>query len=473
MAVRSSANAEDGSARSFAGVFESVLNVDRAGLEPAIARVQASFASARAGAYDGQGGAASVLVQRMVDAEYAGVLFTRDPAAGGLAMAEVVKGTAENLVSGVVRPQTCRFGRISKMPFGTARSPIDLTPLLQLGDQSERLFGTPQDIEWTYRDGQFYLVQSRDITRDVAGHPDTVAIQGDFARAIDRARGGEPEAVVFSKNELTEMLPRPTPLSLSLMESLWASGGSIDLAARELGLTYRVEERSSLLTTILGRLYIDKREERSRALVVGRLAGRRLLRKADQIEREFREHFLPDFLGEVRLQTVADFEKLPTEDLVAEIVRMHDRFVRDTHVSVDVINIAASIYTDAARRALSAANIEPSGVLGRIPETIESHAIDEIASAQSMARRWLLLRNFGHRAILDYELAEPRFSEDLGMLDRMVAGRFQVKRPSHESLPVLSKSLTRIVDAARRFQTLKEDAKHHSLRELAVLRRAC
>ena len=65
-----------------------------------------------------------------------GVLFTRDPAAGGLAMVEVVEGTAENLVSGNVRPQTCRFGRVSKKPFGKARAPIDLLPLLAPRRQS-------------------------------------------------------------------------------------------------------------------------------------------------------------------------------------------------------------------------------------------------------------------------------------------------------------------------------------------------
>ena len=83
------------------------------------------------------GGTGSVLVQRMVDAEYSGVLFTRDPSAGGLAMVEMVQGTAENLVSGSARPQTYRFGRISKKSFGKASAPIDLSPLLVLGDQAE------------------------------------------------------------------------------------------------------------------------------------------------------------------------------------------------------------------------------------------------------------------------------------------------------------------------------------------------
>ena len=472
LAVRSSARGEDSNDQSFAGVFESVINVGRADLELAIAKVRASFVTVRSGAYLAQAGDGSVLVQRMVHAEYAGVLFTRDPSAGGLAMVEVVEGTAENLVSGIVRPQTCRFGRVTKVPFGKSNAPIDLLPLLQLGDQAERLFGGPQDIEWAYRQGKFYLVQSRDITRAVAGNADAATVQDDFARVVDLARGAALHEVVFGKNELSEMLPRPTPLSLSLMESLWASGGSVDLAARELGLSYRVEEGSALLTTILGRLYIDKREEKARALVLGSFAIRRLIRDADRIERDFRDDFLPRFLSENLLLTIADFEELQTDELIAEIARLRNRFVFDTHVAVDVVNIAAGLYLDRARHALEAASIEPSSLLGHIPETFENQAIAEIASTQSKSRRWLLLKNFGHRAMLDYELAEPRYAEDMNTLNRIMAGREQARRPSYHHTPALSKSLARSVDIARRFQTLKEDAKHHSLRELAVVRRA-
>ena len=341
-----------------------------------------------------------------------------------------------------------------------------------MGDVAERLFGGPQDMEWAYRDGRFHLVQSRDITRPVAGDADMAAMQNDLARAVDIAKGASPDQVVFAKNELSEMLPRPTPLSLSLMEALWAAGGSVDLAARELGLTYRVEDGTNYLVTILGRLYVDKREEQSRALVISPLASRRLLRTADRIERDFREHFLPQFIDETRLLNVVDFEKLSTVELIAEIKRLHDRFVFDTHVAVDVVNIAAGFYLDRARKVLSADAIDPSSLLGHIPETHEARAIAEINAAAAKSRRWLLLKNFGHRAVLDYELAEPRYAEDLNTLNRMVAGRVQAGRPSYQNTPALSKSQAKSVDIARRFQTLKEDAKHHSLSEMAVLRRA-
>jgi len=163
---------------------------------------------------------------------------------------------------------------------------------------------------------------------------------------------------------------------------------------------------------------------------------------------------------------------LSTPELIAEIRRLHDRFVYDTHVAVDVVNIAAGFYLDRARKALSADAVDPSAILGHIPETCEHRAIDETAAAPAKNRRLLLLRNFGHRAVLDYELAEPRFAEDINTLSRMIAGRAHTAHPAQHDTLKLSKSHTRLVEIARRFQTLKEDAKHHSLGALAVLRRA-
>ncbi len=472
LAVRSSARGEDNAAQSFAGVFESVLDVDRDGLEDAIGRVRASFGAARVDAYAATPTAGSVLVQHMIAAEFAGVLFTRDPSAGGLAMIEMVKGTAENLVSGTVRPWTFRFGRVSGRQFGDGKAPIDLAPLLALGQRAEELFGRPQDIEWTYADGQFHLVQSRDITRVMASDPDRAAVQDDLARVIDVARGAAPDQVVFAKNELSEMLPRPSASSLSLMKALWASGGSVDRAARTLGFSYRIAEDSSYLATILGRLYVDKREEQARAFSIGPIASRSLMRRADRIERSFREEFLPRFLADIRVLEAVDFDRLTTAELVEEIGRLRERFTGDTHVEVDVINIAANFYLERARHGLSEAGLDPSSFLGHIPETFEGRAIAEAAAAPLESRHWFLVRSVGHRAAFDYELAEPRYAENPEALSGVVAAKADVGHSGTEGDAVLSRPLAALVGIARRFETLKEDAKHQSLRELAVLRRA-
>ena len=472
LVVRSSANGEDNADNSFAGVFESVLGVDRSELDDAIGKVEASFKAERVAAYGATGGTGSILVQRMIAAEFAGVLFTRDPSAAGLTMIEMVKGTAENLVSGTVRPWTFRFGRVSGRQFSEGTAPIDLAPLLALGRRVEDLFGRPQDIEWTYADGRFHLVQSRDVTRVMASEPDQELMQEDLAKALDAARGAAPDETVFAKNELSEMLPRPTVLSLSLMRALWASGGSVDRAARKLGFVYAVGEDSMLLTTILGRLYIDKREEQARGFSIGPIAARSLLRRADRIERAFRDDFLPRFLAEIRLVEAADFDRLSVPELVEEIGHLHARFTGDTHVEVDAINIAANFYLDRARRALTEAGLEPSSFLGHIPETVESRAIAQAAAAPAESRHWFLVRSVGHRAAFDYELAEPRHAENGDALDGLLAANGAMAHEVTQDNSGLSPRQLALVDAARRFQTLKEDAKHHSLRELAALRRA-
>jgi phosphohistidine swiveling domain-containing protein len=157
---------------------------------------------------------------------------------------------------------------------------------------------------------------------------------------------------------------------------------------------------------------------------------------------------------------------------------MHDRFVHETHVDVDVVNIAASIYLSRARELLVRHRLDPSIYLGRIPETFETRALAEAAHAAPEERRQLLAASIGHRTTLDYELSEPRYCECPQRLDDVAAAqRTSIfhQRPDASADAALTdagKAVVAAVESARRFQALKEDARHHSLREFAVLRRA-
>jgi phosphohistidine swiveling domain-containing protein len=316
-------------------------------------------------------------------------------------------------------------------------------------------------------------VQSRDITSRIS------VAQTSLAVALDRAAEPTAEEILFEKNELSEMLPRPTPLSFSLMESLWASGGSVDLASRALGLSYSVDEdAASYLVTILGRLYADRRQERARALNISRIAAWRLLRQADRIERRFRDEFLPGFLAELRQAEAIHFDELSTPDLFAALAKQHDKFVHATHTEVDIINIAAGVYVSIARERLSRIGLDPSIYLGRLSQTAEQQAILAAARVKGDVRRQLLIAAIGHRAVLDYELSAPRYSEAPQGLDRLVMSHRAPNAP-YEASPTVAeasgeeipKSIMRVLHVARRFQVLKEDAHHHSLREFALLRR--
>jgi pyruvate, water dikinase len=177
VAVRSSACAEDSEAASFAGQQETYLNV--AGAADVAARVVdcwASFFSERALFYRGHKGslddlAMAVVVQRMVAADAAGVLFTVDPVQRrrDQMIVEAVRGLGEQVVSGEVTPDhyiTDRSGNVKRetLPNGGVLEADALAALAALGRRLEEHFGGPQDVEWAIESGTVYLLQSRPVT---------------------------------------------------------------------------------------------------------------------------------------------------------------------------------------------------------------------------------------------------------------------------------------------------------------------
>jgi phosphohistidine swiveling domain-containing protein len=207
VAVRSSATAEDLPEAAFAGQQETFLNVigEQALLE-AVRSCWASLWSERAILYRARQNVDQVsvklalVVQKMVPADVAGVMFTVNPVSGDKAelVIDASPGLGEAVVSGLVTPdhiivnksrlRTKQFqvGRReviirSKAEGGTeqvastgknidaALSPSAVRNLAQLGKQIERHFGRPQDVEWAWmkdgtKTGKFLILQARPMT---------------------------------------------------------------------------------------------------------------------------------------------------------------------------------------------------------------------------------------------------------------------------------------------------------------------
>jgi phosphohistidine swiveling domain-containing protein len=187
-AVRSSGTAEDLVGASFAGQYETVLDVGLDELPEAVRQVLDSAASARVAAYrqahreadaaaalDPSESKMAVLVQVMVAADVAGVAFSANPVTGdrGEVVVTAVRGLGERLVAGeatgdqwVVRDGQARCTRATEQAITAEQA----GQVADLARRVEAHFATPQDLEWaishdtTGADGGLWLLQARPIT---------------------------------------------------------------------------------------------------------------------------------------------------------------------------------------------------------------------------------------------------------------------------------------------------------------------
>ncbi|MBI2017472.1 PEP/pyruvate-binding domain-containing protein [Candidatus Daviesbacteria bacterium] len=179
VSVRSSAIAEDSLRASWAGQLETYLNVTRENLIESIKKCRESVKSERAKTYakeyrlsDDQL-AMAVVIQKMVDAKAAGVMFTANPVTSDKEeiMIESVLGLGEKLVQGSVTPDNFIVDKgsvdIKSKDLQGEQTIADevVKKLVELGKKIEKHWGSPQDIEWAIdTDNMIWILQSRPIT---------------------------------------------------------------------------------------------------------------------------------------------------------------------------------------------------------------------------------------------------------------------------------------------------------------------
>ncbi|MCA9349941.1 PEP/pyruvate-binding domain-containing protein, partial [Candidatus Saccharibacteria bacterium] len=175
-AVRSSSPNEDGKDNSFAGIFESYLNIEIDQLGKYIKKVWDSTSSTKAQHYARQNGIiqdlqVAVIVQEMIDGDYSGIAFSANPAnLVNEIIIESVKGRGDKLADGITNPDSYL---VEKRQFqlihhsqqsATNLEPAEVIRLARIITSLEKNFGYPVDVEWTTRNGQFYILQTRPIT---------------------------------------------------------------------------------------------------------------------------------------------------------------------------------------------------------------------------------------------------------------------------------------------------------------------
>ena len=232
VAVRSSATAEDAASFSFAGMFQSVLDVqgDDA-LVNAVRECWASGFTARAIFYRVRNRLERVLhlavvVQRMVNAEKSGVMFTVDPATADRAhlVIEAAWGLGEVVVSGAVTPDRYVVEKATLVPSDTrvatkdfmlahvagkgepVRTDLtgdprrtaqvltteDIRAIADLGVRIEQHYGAPQDVEFAVEAGTIFITQTRPVTTLGAAQPAAPASANTAGVALVRGLGAGP-----------------------------------------------------------------------------------------------------------------------------------------------------------------------------------------------------------------------------------------------------------------------------------------
>ena len=154
-AVRSSALSEDSAKTSFAGEFESVLDVARADIFSAIEKVAASAKSERVSEYSkvhgiGNEHKIAVVVQSMISAKMAGVFFSADPITGSHVnmVGNFVFGAGEQLVSGAKNAYPFTISRLGGKYQGDKSLETYAKALYKATLRAEKIFGCKLDIEW-------------------------------------------------------------------------------------------------------------------------------------------------------------------------------------------------------------------------------------------------------------------------------------------------------------------------------------
>lgn len=175
LAVRSSGVAEDLSGASFAGQYETILDVRGFdALVIAVRRCWASAFSERVAAYLSakvmkRTGGMGVLVQHLVHADAAGVAFSANPVTGDRqeSVVNAVRGLGERLVSGQATPDewVVRGKNVvcNVTPEG-AITEVQAFTVAELALRAAAYFGEPQDVEWAIADDKLFMLQSRPIT---------------------------------------------------------------------------------------------------------------------------------------------------------------------------------------------------------------------------------------------------------------------------------------------------------------------
>lgn len=272
IAIRSSANCEDDTQLSMAGVFQSRYVYGDEEISEAIEQIFKQSRSKEVEEFMRLHGKSiqevkmGLVVQELVEPETAGVIYTRVNGDGLLV--QYVDGFGANLVDGKTRGSTILLGKNHTILQSTGYETRPLSPnvvnqLVNYSQTIENLFpGYPLDIEFAFRDGHIYILQTRPLTIDLG----TVELSESPVDTLEATKRNLRQMIVQEKKELgtnqvifsdwnsSELLPKPTEMDIGIHMYVWGGSdnipGSTQLGRREVG--YQIGNEAVGVTKYIG-----------------------------------------------------------------------------------------------------------------------------------------------------------------------------------------------------------------------------
>jgi pyruvate,water dikinase len=411
----------------------------------------------------------AVTIMAMFPSERSGILFTQDPnrPEDGRIVIEASPGLGEAIVRGHVEPDAFQVDRASlrilERRVRTGEAPCvtdaEVVELARLGLRVEEYFGAPVDVEWGLAEGRAVLLQGRPI-RGLEILQALPEVRREEIRRFAERAAGRPRAA-WAIHNLAETLPAPTPLTWDIVGRGFMGNGFLRLY-EDLGFAPSARvKREGFLDLVGGRIYADL--ERAAELFFGRfpmeydvdgaarsaevLAGRptkfnieragagfllrlpgyvflmiragRLLRRAARWGlSDLESRVLPAFQAYVVRARERRLETLTVGELLGEVAE-RERALNDFGAEFLKPGFLAGYYHGRLSgtlelvlgpeegRALAARLL--SGLEG--DTTVESNiALYRVARGERTLEDFL--KEYGHRAVNELELAEPRWAED-------------------------------------------------------------
>lgn len=443
-AVRSSANVEDGASASFAGQFETLLDVSAADVVDAIAAVRASASTVAVDSYQDRMHSStsirmSVLIQEMIDPVASGVVFTRNPITGlNETILEAVSGTGDKLVQGGVTPDRWvrRWGAWITKPGDGVLPDALAEEIAERATVTAEKYGAPADLEWVWDGTDLWWLQIRPITGD-----DDVAI---YSNRISREfLPGIIKPLVWSVNVpvvnkawlrlITEAIG-PNDLEPSQLARTFAYRSYFNMGA--FGDIFElVGMRRDSLELLIGlpagpdqpKMKPTARTMAKTPRLVGFAVGRS--RFAGSIEPR-----LDDMLYRYRTFD-RDLSDLQDDELFAAIDDLMELTSEAAYANI-VVPLLANLSSSLLRRMLARYGIDleqvdisiegspdladPNSALDGLARIIQDHGAE---SSEADERLEAFLGEFGHFSDSGNDFSIPTWSEQPDLVRRMAAAR--------------------------------------------------